>query len=82
MHRSKKPPYVESQYTWRVGEPCPFDQISWVDNVYAVQAEADELAYILRNFMGLPLHHPYPSSGRALIHRWYGDHARFIAGNL
>lgn len=44
--------------------------------VAAVVADGDELEYIIKNFAGIPtcVHNRVVS--------WYGDHAKFIVGNL
>jgi len=47
-------------------------------NVDFVQADGDELTYILDNFNNLP-HYSGPNKR---VHRWFGDHARLIVGNL
>lgn len=60
--------------TWHVGqqpEPLQNEILSIVE----VQADCDELEYILNRFTNLPR-----STQR--VQRWYGDMARFIVGNL
>lgn len=61
-------------WSWHVGEACPvgYDKI---DSVVEVQADGDELSYIIRRFTNLP----YPVTRSA---RWFGDMAKFIVGNL
>lgn len=45
--------------------------------IHCLLAEGDALRHILENFANLPR----PTVG-AFRCRWYGDHAKFIAGNL
>lgn len=57
---------------WNVGNPVPkIDVIK----VVMVQADGDELGHIESEFSGLPM-------GKGRVIRWFGDHARFIMGNL
>lgn len=59
--------------SWHVGEPVPPFVAA---DVASVQADCDELAYIENEFTGIPR-----VKGKWVV-RWYGDDARFIAGNL
>lgn len=45
------------------------------NDVIMVQADCDELDYILNKFKNLPC-----TTDR--VQKWYGDFAKFIAGNL
>ena len=63
---------------WRVGMKVPVLP-STVKAVTEVEASGEELHYILTRFTGLP--HCYRKAPAESI-RWYGDHARFIVGNL
>lgn len=44
--------------------------------VTEIQADGDELEFILDNFRSLPL-----TYGKLVV-RWFGDHARFIYHNM
>ena len=44
--------------------------------VESVQADGDELEYIMKNFAGIP------TCVNNRVVSWYGDHAKFIVGNL
>ncbi len=64
-------------YQWHVGEnkaKAIFKENA--QNVTIVQAGEDELAYILSKFKNIP----HVANSR--IEAWYGDFAKFIAGNL
>lgn len=58
---------------WHVGETIPDLRVS--DGTFWVQADSDELNFIKRHITGLPMRD-------ASVVRWYGDHAKFIVGNL
>ncbi len=60
---------------WHVGQKNPVEYLD-VPKVTEVQADGHELEYIYENFTDLP----HLSNGRVV--RWFGDHARFIAGNI
>lgn len=60
-----RPYHVGTSYDW----PMP-------NNVIDVQADGDELEYILRHFKGIPRH----NSKR--VQTWFGDHAKFIVEHL
>lgn len=54
------------EHSWHVGNSCPS-----LICVREVQADCDELRYILQNFTGIPFH-----NGRTV--KWSGETARFI----
>lgn len=58
---------------WHVGSPRPLVHINDVDSV---QADGDELQYIMDNFSSLPM-----VKGRWVV-RWHGDDAKFIFDHL
>lgn len=58
---------------WHVGEPIPEVDIL---RVVAVNADGDELQYIISRFPNLPY-----CNHRGLV-QWFGDHAKFIVANL
>jgi len=60
------------EYVWHVGEPLPDLN---VQGVLVVQADGDELEFIYREFANIP-------HGRGSVVMWFGDMAKFIAGNL
>ena len=62
----------EREFSWHVGKPRPIIE----EEVIEVQADGDELAYIIGSFVNLP--RPVEKS----VMRWYGDHAKLIAHNL
>ena len=66
---------------WYVGERALFKDRQWeladVDEVYA---DGDEFNFIFRQIDNIPR---LIKDGHYVNHgRWFGDHARFIAGNL
>ena len=69
----------QTTITWHVGESSPIDDLgSTLDtnNIVSVRADGAELDY---------LEHYYPSLPFMVgnkVQRWYGDHAKFIVGNL
>ncbi len=46
-----------------------------VSTVTEVQADGDELRWVLDNITGIP-------TNKNRVVRWFGDHAKFIAGSL
>jgi len=61
---------------WHVGQPSPeIDK----DKVTSIQADSDELWHIISRFTNLPY---VMNQDDAPVQRWYGDHAKFIVGNL
>lgn len=58
---------------WHVGEEKPKAEAQFVTSV---QADGDELHHILMEFQNLP------QSTHKKVVSWYGDHAKFIVGNL
>jgi hypothetical protein len=65
---------VTKQYRWYVGQkvPIPHECLPYVSEV---QADSHELDRIEHHFSNLPF-------CKSRVIRWYGDHARFIVGNL
>jgi len=61
--------------TWHINEPTPLRPYE-PNRVTAVQADMDELIYIRYNFSNLP------QVKNRLVVNYYGDIAKFIAGNL
>lgn len=64
-------------YQWHVGEEK--QKLIFKENALAViqvQADLDELAYILSKFRNIP----HVANSRVEV--WYGDFAKFIAANL
>ena len=59
--------------SWSVGESMPPIPHSRVE---IVEADGEELRFILQNLANLP---HLPGACRQV---WYGDHAKFISGNL
>jgi len=62
---------MPSLISWSLGEEIP--QIASITT--KVEADGDELMYILEHFKYLP-------HTDEVIQRWYGDIAKFIVGNL
>lgn len=58
---------------WHTGGSVPCIDIS---EVIEVQADGDELQYIQTHMPTLP------HANHIRVVNWYGDHAKFIAGNL
>ncbi|HLX53707.1 MAG TPA: hypothetical protein VKR58_07190 [Aquella sp.] len=50
-----------------------------IEHVFWVEADAEELLYIVQHFQNLP---QSPQYGNELKTTWYGDHAKFIVGNI
>ena len=65
------------EVTWNVGTPSPFigPNYSMVYVVGEVFADGKELEYLKVSFTNLP-------SFNGKMVRYFGDHAKFIAGNL
>lgn len=61
------------ELSWHVGENIP--SLRDVD-VTEVQADSEELIYIINLFKNLP------HTDKRLVVRWFGDMAKFIAHNL
>ena len=62
-------------HTWHIGS-LPHPDISGnEESVEDVQADGDELDRIKKHFTNLPM-------TTARVVRWYGDDAKFIAGNI
>lgn len=59
---------------WHVGQASPIASVS-LPRVLDIQADGDELAYIMNRFKNIPV-----SPGRVVC--WFGDHAKFIVANL
>jgi hypothetical protein len=68
----------QRRYQWHIGEPIPQELFTFAKFATMVQADGDELNYVLDNFGGLP----FVRNGKKRVWRWYGDHAKFIVGNL
>ena len=59
---------------WHIGEPVP--PLAGID-VTEIQADSDELVYLVSLFTNLP-----HACGKRYSVRWFGDMAKFIAHNL
>lgn len=57
--------------TWHVGKPSPVNYKE-IPKVVEVQADGDELTFILNRFINLP-------ATTSPVQRWFGDHAKMIA---
>jgi hypothetical protein len=66
--------YKFTGFTWHVGEPVP--PVAESDEIESVQADGDELLYIIDNFANVPY------NTRRRVHLWHGEFATFIAHNL
>ncbi len=66
---------VTRNAAWWVGSASPLnhEQESMVTDV---QADGDELMWVLRNIDGIPKHET------RMVQKWFGDHAKFIVGTL
>lgn len=86
--------YIDTEYNgnfkeqkWHVGEPVPIMALQ-VRYVIEVQADGDELDYLMRRFPFVVNNMPKEMSPDNIrwvpskVVRWYGDQARFIIGNL
>lgn len=60
---------------WHVGKPLPVIH-DILSNIVSVQADGDELEHVRDTISGIP------DRKDARVVSWFGDHARFIAGNL
>lgn len=80
--------YVEmrnsTHLSWHAGEKKPKELLgassviaSTVEDVVMIQADGDELDYIINKF-GVAAMRP---KGNTVV-KWYGDVAKFIVGNL
>ena len=72
----KNPAGQHMQVEWKIGTPSPFKnapQIVWT--VGEVSASGSELDWIKSMITGIPV-----ANAATVI--WYGDFAKFIAGNL
>jgi len=63
--------HSEHFHTWSVGKSLP-ERI----DVDEVQADGDELNYIMKNFTNIPFHNS------KLVQSWTGDVAQFIVKHL
>ncbi|GGG61078.1 hypothetical protein [Hymenobacter glacieicola] len=65
--------------TWADPQPFPKEwKDEYLDQIRQVEASGPELRLITSSFINLPAF-----AGRnGPITRWYGDHAKFIIGNL
>lgn len=63
------------ELTWHIGKGIPVSY-DHVNDVSEIQADGDELSRILEKFDNLPM----AKNGRVV--RYFGDHARFIVGNI
>jgi len=59
---------------WHVGEKVDLEPESF--QFASVQADCDELLYIIAKFKNIPFHTDKP------VQKWYGDLAKFILANL
>jgi hypothetical protein len=70
----------ELQAVWHVGEAVPTirgrEMQKAAQDVTMVQADGDELTFVLEEMQNLP------RMTRRPVQRWYGTDAQFIAGNL
>ena len=62
--------------SWHVGESNPV-KFEDVDQIKSVQADGDELEHVKGMFWKSSF--PIPNNR---VCRWFGDHAKLIAGNL
>jgi hypothetical protein len=68
--------FGDEKIDWHVGENAN-NLRQLAEDCYKVQADGDELDEILRR-CGATI----PVSATTRVIRWYGDHAKFIVGNL
>ncbi len=59
---------------WYIGSKSSLKNAQ-VSTVTEVQADGDELQWVLDNITGIP-------TNKNRVVRWFGDHAKFIAGSL
>jgi hypothetical protein len=64
----------KKEYTWHIGNVPPGNYNS--HNVTSVQADGDELTYLIQTFKNIPYHKT------SAVQVWLGDYAKFIAANL
>lgn len=74
------PPYngtveTSNEKYWHIGERNPVEYQE-IRQVVEVQADGDELEYILKHFKGIP------TVDNCSVVRWFGDDAKFIANHL
>jgi hypothetical protein len=67
-------PKALHELDWHIGQPLR-GGVQVLHNVLEVQADGDELAWILERSSNLP-----QTAGR--VQTWFGDHAKFILKNL
>lgn len=74
-----------NEIQWHVGSRTDFSG-HLMETLHSVSADGDELGAILGKFTNLPclrMDEETPQfTPRAYMMSWYGDHAKFIAGNL
>lgn len=75
MYINIKPVTEDITLTWHIGERLCLTTTD-LHLVESIQADGDELEYIKSYFCNLP----FVTNKRVVI--WFGDDARFIAGNL
>ncbi len=63
------------EHIWHIREKLRLNDRQVLD-VQVVQADGDELQYIIDYMPNVPYANTRP------VNRWYGDMAKFIAGNL
>lgn len=64
------------EFGWHIGNQPPLTPDFLVDKEVAVQADGDELLYVITNFKNIPFHVTKP------VQIWIGDIAKFIAMHL
>ena len=75
VYKEDKNSEIEKHINWHVGEKINHPFLA-TKEVVSVQADCDELNYIICKFENLP----YPRMKRIVV--WYGDLAKLIAHNL
>ena len=64
-------------FTWIVGDPPLREKVDPFHQLYAeAMADGPELEHIKTTFRGLPFH------ANRTMQVWYGEHAKFIIGNI
>lgn len=64
------------KYSWHIGEKTEYiHNLDKMSDIF-IQADCDELLYIISNFKNIPFHQT------KLVQKWSGDLARFIIMNL
>jgi len=66
---------LTSNAAWWVGSASPLNN-EQVSMVIEVQADGDELMWVLRYIDGIPKHET------RMVQKWFGDDAKFIVGTL